>query len=111
MAKDLADFNGYKVLRLYGTDCNQVSNVLKATKHAVSIFAGIQDIGNVDSEVETLASAVNGNWKLIIAVGVGNELVNGHKASVDEYVFPDLHVHIPRAHMIKCCVAQNKSPL
>ena len=84
VAKDLADVKSYQVIRIYGTDCNQVANVIKATKGTVSIFAGIFNINNVQEEVNTIASAVNGNWKLINTVSVGNELVNNGKASVNQ---------------------------
>ena len=86
--QDLADIEGYQVIRLYATDCNQVANVIKATKGSVSIFAGIADIKDIENDIATLASAVNGNWTLINTVSVGNELVNANKASADQYVFP-----------------------
>ena len=84
VAKDLAGVQSYQVIRLYGTDCNQVANVIQATKGSVSIFAGIYNINNVKSEVQTIASAVKGNWKIINTVSVGNELVNNGGASVDQ---------------------------
>ena len=81
----MAKINGYEVLRLYGTDCNQVANVLAATKgKAVSLFVGIFDINQVQSECQTLISAVNGDWGRINTVSVGNELVNNGGASVGQ---------------------------
>ena len=67
VARDLANIKTYQIIRLYGTDCNQVANVIKATNGDVSIFAGIFDINNIQNEVGTIASAVNGNWKIVCA--------------------------------------------
>ncbi|KAL8684931.1 MAG: hypothetical protein Q9218_008065, partial [Villophora microphyllina] len=77
VATDLGKINGYQVIRLYGTDCNQVANVLAATKGSnVKLFLGIFDIAQVQKESETIANAVHGDWSRVNAVSVGNELVN-----------------------------------
>lgn len=74
---------GYQVIRLYGTDCSQVQNVLAAAKpHGYKLFLGIFDITKVASEVATIASAVNGDWSSIDTVSVGNEGVNNNQYSV-----------------------------
>ncbi|KAL9102283.1 MAG: hypothetical protein Q9163_002552 [Psora crenata] len=86
VAQDLADVNSYQVIRLYGTDCNQVANVMQATKGSVSIFAGIFNIADVQNEVDIIASAVSGNWKVINTISVGNELVNNGGASVGQII-------------------------
>ena len=73
------------MLRLYGTDCSQVSNVLDATKgQPIQLFAGIFDIDKVATEAKTLIDAVHGDWSRINTVSVGNELVNNGKASVGQ---------------------------
>lgn len=70
---------------MYGTDCNQVSNVLAATKDkGVTIFAGIFNINQIQSESQTLIDTVNGDWSHINTVSVGNELVNNGGASVSQ---------------------------
>ncbi|KAL8951681.1 MAG: hypothetical protein Q9222_002361 [Ikaeria aurantiellina] len=77
VATDFSKINGYQVIRLYGTDCNQVSNVLAATKGSnVKLFLGIFDLAQVQKESKTISSAVNGDWSRINAVSVGNEMVN-----------------------------------
>ncbi|KAL8675400.1 MAG: hypothetical protein Q9168_000231 [Polycauliona sp. 1 TL-2023] len=77
VATDLAKINGYEVIRLYGTDCNQVSNVLAATKgQNVKLFLGIFDLAQVQKEAETISNAVQGDWSRVNAVNVGNEMVN-----------------------------------
>ncbi|KAL9603652.1 MAG: hypothetical protein Q9219_000971 [cf. Caloplaca sp. 3 TL-2023] len=77
VATDLAQINGYQVLRLYGTDCNQVANVLAATKGSnVKFFLGIFDLAQVQKEAEIIASAVHGDWSRVNTISVGNEMVN-----------------------------------
>lgn len=81
VARDLEKASSYQVIRLYGTDCNQVANVIAATKGNVKLFLGIFKIDSVESEVKAIASAVNGNWGIVNTVSVGNELVNNGGAS------------------------------
>ncbi|KAL8862578.1 MAG: hypothetical protein Q9178_001076 [Gyalolechia marmorata] len=77
VATDFSKISGYDVIRLYGTDCNQVSNVLAATKGSnVKFFLGIFDLAQVQKEAETMSSAVKGDWSRVNAVSVGNEMVN-----------------------------------
>ncbi|KAL8686489.1 MAG: hypothetical protein Q9224_005432, partial [Gallowayella concinna] len=77
VATDFSKISGYEVIRLYGTDCNQVSNVLAATKGSnVKLFLGIFDLAQVQKEADTISSAVNGDWSRVNAISVGNELVN-----------------------------------
>ncbi|KAL6721147.1 Cell surface mannoprotein mp65 [Lecanora helva] len=85
VSKDLQQqASNHEVIRLYGTDCNQVSNVIAATKGAVKLFLGIFDINSIPNEVQTISSAISGNWGLVSAVSVGNELVNSGKASAGQ---------------------------
>ena len=56
VATDFQKINGYEVVRLYGTDCNQVSNVIAATHGSVKLLLGIFDIDSIQSEVQTIAS-------------------------------------------------------
>ncbi|MCJ1301737.1 hypothetical protein MMC08_004538 [Hypocenomyce scalaris] len=85
------DFQGipssYEVVRIYGTDCNQVANVLAAAKpKGMQLFVGIFDITQVASSVQIISSAVNGDWSAINTVNVGNELINDGSASVSQVV-------------------------
>ena len=85
VAQDLAAINGFSVIRLYGTDCDQIANVLAATKDkGISLFLGIYDITQVSSEVQKISDAVHSDWHLVNTVSVGNELVNQGKASVGQ---------------------------
>lgn len=80
---DLASIgSGYSLVRIYGTDCNQVSTVLAAAKtHGFKLFAGIFDLGSLSSEIATIVSAANGDWSQFHTVSIGNELVNSGTAS------------------------------
>lgn len=85
VAQDFGLISGYSVIRLYGTDCDQVENVLAATKgKGVSLFLGIFDINQVPSECEKISKAIKGDWHLVNTISVGNELVNNGKASCDQ---------------------------
>ena len=86
VATDLANVSGYEVIRLYGTDCNQVANVIAATHSTVHLFLGIFDITSIQSEVQTIASALDNNWSLVNTISVGNELVNSGSASAAQVV-------------------------
>lgn len=85
VATDLQAIRGYSLIRLYGTDCDQVANVLSAIQgKGISLFVGIFDINQLQDETKTLIDAVQGDWGSIHAVSVGNELVNQGRASVGQ---------------------------
>ncbi|KAB8532551.1 hypothetical protein FH972_025496 [Carpinus fangiana] len=84
---DFEKIEGYSGVRIYGTDCGQVANVIAAAKpKSMSIFAGIYDISDIASEVSLLAQGFSGGWEGVTAVSIGNELVNSGKASVSQVV-------------------------
>lgn len=85
VARDLEMLANYSVIRLYGTDCDQISSVLKAiTGRGISLFLGIFDLTQLSDECKEIVDAAKGNWGIIKIVSVGNELVNNGKASVAE---------------------------
>lgn len=86
IAADLAKLTNYDLIRIYGVDCDQANAVLANIASHQKVFAGIFDVADIEGGVKTLASAVesNGGWGVIDTVSVGNELVNGGQASVDE---------------------------
>ncbi len=53
---DFQKITNYEVVRLYGTDCNQISNVIAATHGSVKLLLGIFDINSIQSEVQTISS-------------------------------------------------------
>lgn len=84
---DLNAFSGYGMLRIYGTDCDQVANVLPvASARNMKLFAGIYDLTDVSSEVQTIVAAAKNNWDAIDTISVGNEAVNSGTASVAQVV-------------------------
>jgi len=71
--------SGFQAIRLYGVDCNQVSNVLSAlesTGSDLKLFLGVFDLGTAASQASTIISALGGDWSRVITVSVGNEPVN-----------------------------------
>lgn len=85
VASDLAALSSYGVIRLYGVDCNQVENVFKAKANGQKIFLGIYFMDQIEAGIETAAAAVKtyGSWDDVVAVSIGNELVNSGAASVE----------------------------
>ncbi|VVT50303.1 uncharacterized protein SAPINGB_P002697 [Magnusiomyces paraingens] len=81
---DLAQLTGYDVIRLYGVDCDQVTNVKAALADGQKLFLGIYDVANLQSGLETLIAAIGGDWDLVHTVSIGNELVNSGSATVDQ---------------------------
>lgn len=74
---------GYSLLRLYGTDCDQISNVIAAAKpHGYKLFLGIFELTNIVGDVAKIVAAVKGDWSSVDTVSVGNEGVNNGKYSV-----------------------------
>lgn len=85
VANDMELIAGFSVIRLYGTDCDQIASVLKAiTGRGISLFLGIFDLTQLPVECKNIVDAAEGNWSMIKTVSVGNELVNNGKASVGE---------------------------
>lgn len=88
---EIQKLSGYETIRLYGVDCNQVDAALSGFASGQKLFAGIFDVDNIESDVETLAKAVknHGGWDVVSTVSIGNELVNAGSATpaqVGKYV-------------------------
>ncbi|SMR60289.1 unnamed protein product [Zymoseptoria tritici ST99CH_1E4] len=74
---DFEKWDGYGLYRIYGVDCDQVCNVIAAVKAKnAKIMLGVFDIANVETEVQTIISDVNGDWSMVDTISIGNELVN-----------------------------------
>ena len=77
----------YSLVRIYGTDCDQVPNVYSAAKKiGVKLMMGIWDINDVPNEASKIADSLKGDWDMVHSVGVGNELVNNGEASAQDVV-------------------------
>lgn len=84
---DFEDFSGYGLVRIYGTDCEQVQNVIAAAKPKnMKIFAGIFNIDQVQSEADIIIKAAKNDWAMIDTISVGNELVNAGAKSPGDVV-------------------------
>jgi exo-beta-1,3-glucanase (GH17 family) len=89
ISKDLAAIDGYSLIRMYGTDCDQAGPIIGAAKSkGMKVFAGLFNIKDVQSQVAQLKSAVDnnagGDWSIIDTVSVGNEGVNNGQYSVSD---------------------------
>lgn len=88
IARDFERFGkSYSMVRIYGTDCDQVAPVRTAAKaHGMKVFLGIWDPAAVAVEARKIIDVFHGDWAMVDTVSVGNELVNNHKTSPDEMV-------------------------
>jgi len=84
---DMAEIaaNGYKLVRIYGTDCGQIPLIMNAAKtNDMKVFAGIWDPSAASTEAQLLidgVEATGSEWDRITAVSVGNELINAGGSS------------------------------
>jgi exo-beta-1,3-glucanase (GH17 family) len=88
ISDDFHRFEGeYSLVRIYGTDCDQVPAVYTAAKEiGVKLFLGIWDINQAEGEASKIIEGINGDWGQVHAVSVGNELVNNKEASPQEVI-------------------------
>lgn len=74
---DAAQLQGFSFLRLYGIDCNQVTNGIAAAKqYGFKLFLGVHNIASSDDEIKQMITMVGSDWGLVHTVAVGNEVVN-----------------------------------
>ncbi|KAF8436431.1 glycoside hydrolase superfamily [Terfezia claveryi] len=87
VGNDIARLQAYSLVRLYGLDCDQVKNVLPHTrKYGMQLMVGIYDVNNMDMQCNMLSSIVNGNWKGIHSVMIGNEFILEGKKTAQQMV-------------------------
>ncbi|KAM4062272.1 glycosyl hydrolases family 17 domain-containing protein [Hirsutella rhossiliensis] len=88
IAKDFERFGKYySMVRIYGTDCDQVGPVRAAAKaHGMKVFLGIWDPAAVKAEAQKIIDVFHGDWNMVDTVSVGNELVNNHQSSPENMV-------------------------
>ena len=83
--REFESVDEYGSLRIYGTDCDQVSNVIDvAQDRGMKVFLGIFDINNVEEEAQAIIDGASSCWECVHTVSVGNELINSGEKSVDE---------------------------
>ena len=86
--QDFSEFaHNYGLVRIYGTDCNQVPMVHMAAKnHGLKMFLGVYNINQVPEETHDIISGLNGDWSRVHTISIGNELVNNGQASPSEVI-------------------------
>lgn len=73
---DLDHLRDFRLIRSYGTSCDQVRNILDAARpHGIKVFLGIYDIAHTNTQTQELIRAVNGDWGAVDTVSIGNEHV------------------------------------
>ncbi|KAH0599313.1 hypothetical protein MHUMG1_03430 [Metarhizium humberi] len=78
----------YSVVRVYGTDCDQVPLLYSAAKkHDMKLFLGIWNPSSVEDEANKIISGVDGDWDMVHTVSVGNERVNNGEASPQDLIW------------------------
>lgn len=83
--EDISRVDGYSLVRIYGTDCNQTAMVnAAALSKGMQVMASVYDITSVQSEIQSIIDA--GNLDNIHTVAVGNEGVNDGTYTVDAVV-------------------------
>ncbi|KAK9484018.1 glycoside hydrolase superfamily [Lipomyces starkeyi] len=87
VASDVAEFESYSLIRLYGVDCAQVENVWAAISSSQKLFIGVYDVTQLDSAISTISSAAGTyGWDQVYTVAIGNELVNSGAYAAAEVV-------------------------
>ncbi|KAF2144723.1 glycoside hydrolase family 17 protein [Aplosporella prunicola CBS 121167] len=92
VSSDIDKLTDYGLIRIYGTDCNQLDTVIPAVQEhpGMKLFLGINNIDTATSEASMVVSAakkyLNGNWGTIDTVSVGNEAVTNGMATVSGVV-------------------------
>lgn len=84
---DVAQLSSFPLIRLYGVDCDQVSNVLAALAPNQKVFLGVFDMNSIENSIKTINNAVqtySQGWDIVDTISIGNELVNNGQASVDK---------------------------
>ena len=75
---DFQKLGDHSMVRLYGTDCNQLATVVPVVKaKGMKLIMGIANknvtANKVDEDVAAIVAAVGSDWSSVVAVGVGNE--------------------------------------
>lgn len=85
---DMKKYAGqFGIVRIYGTDCNQVAMLYKAAKaNGFKLFLGIFEPKILQDEANNIIKAINGDWGVVDTISVGNERVNGKLSSPQEMV-------------------------
>lgn len=72
---------GYGIVRVYGIGCPVGDFVAGASQNGLKLMVGLNTIGNLNGDLNTLIGMINDAWGTIDTVYIGNELVNNGAAS------------------------------
>ncbi|KAH7327826.1 glycoside hydrolase superfamily, partial [Stachybotrys elegans] len=86
VAQDFRRLKGkYSMVRIYGTDCSQVETVRNAAKEVdIKLFLGIWDPNKLEQETQAIIEGVHGDWAMVEAVAVGNEVIDRGEATPEQ---------------------------
>lgn len=77
----------YSMVRLYGTDCDQVDKVYASAKSMnFNLFLGVWDPQNVQEETQKIVDAIGNDWDMVRFVSVGNEVIDRGEATPQELI-------------------------
>ncbi|KAK6357350.1 hypothetical protein TWF718_001663 [Orbilia javanica] len=102
--KVLDSGNGYNWIRIYGTDCDQVVNVMGAAYDGgVKVMLGIYNLNDdagFQKELDTLIAGIKSvnkeygkeenDWSGVAFISVGNEVVNNNAGEAEAWVSKSL---------------------
>lgn len=78
--QDVSKLSNFGLLRLYSTDCNQISLILKHGQH--KLFVGLDNSAHPENELKDLLRTVKKDgygWDRIDTVSLGNEVTDFNK--------------------------------
>lgn len=74
-------------MRFYGIDCNQAETVTHAARqNDMQVFAGLYNIDDIETDLQKIIDAADGDWSTFHTVSIGNELVNRGSKTPGEVV-------------------------
>lgn len=77
---------GYGIVRVYDIGCDVGQIATAAAAHNLKVFAGINTITNVASDVAKLISMLTNNFGVVDTINIGNEVVNQGAGAASDVV-------------------------
>lgn len=89
VAQDIARLSGYKIIRLYATDCSGIENVLESISSNQQVFLGVWNLDQASVEggltdIKKAVEASSKGWNYVHTISIGNERVNDGEATVGD---------------------------
>lgn len=84
---DIRQLRQFSFVRFYGIDCNQAETVTHAARqNDMQVFAGLYNIDDIETDLQKIIDAADGDWSTFHTVSIGNELVNRGSKTPGEVV-------------------------